>query len=133
MIQRFLELERRMAHLERRLGQIDSKATQAAQNAAQVWGNPGSGGPGGGGAASYWCMCPTGGWAASTGTFETITPTGGSVTVFISSGGTLNTLGTRTVRWWYRDACPQYSLVPLAACDDGSFDAIANSCTIVNP
>jgi hypothetical protein len=55
------------------------------------------------------------------------------LTVYASTGGTLTALGTATVRWWYRDSLPQYTLVPVQPCADGSFDALCNSCTIVNP
>jgi hypothetical protein len=133
MIQRFLELERRMAHLERRLGQIDSKATQAGQNAAQVWGGPWQGGGTGGAQSAWWAMSPAGGMAASTGSFPTITPSTATLTVYQDVGGTFTSAGTAVCRWFFRDALPQYMLIALQPNGDGSYDILLNGCTIVNP
>ena len=130
---RIIRLELMLVQAQARLATLDTRATSLEGQARQSSGMPYNWGGGGAVNASYWCMSPAGGWAASSGTFPTITPTGGSVTVYVSSGGTFTALGTRSVRWWYRDACPQYMLVPLAHCADGSFDAVANGCSVVNP
>lgn len=132
MIPRFLELERRLAELERRVGQIDQKTTQASQSVAQVWGQQ-TGGGGGGSQSAYWTMSPSGGMAASSGTFPTITPTTATLTVYQDVGGTLTAAGTAVCRWFYRDALAQYKLLALQPNGDGSFDILASSCTVVNP
>jgi hypothetical protein len=133
MIQRFLELERRMAQLERRLSQVDSKATQAGQSVAQVWSLSPSPTTGGGAQSAYWVMSPSGGFAASTGGFPTITPSALTLTVYQDVGGVLTAIGTAVCKWFFRDACPQYMLLALQPNGDGSFDVLLNGCTAVSP
>ncbi len=95
---------------------------------AQVWGLPvGSGS--GGGSITFWCQ---GTFSAASGSWPTITPTTGTLDVYKDVGGTL-TLETSgaTVRWFYLDASGSNKLIPLIPNGDGSYDAVAASCTAV--
>jgi hypothetical protein len=131
---RIVRLELMLDAARNAIAALQARATSLEGQARGASGMSYNLGGGGSAAASYWAMAPAGGSPASTGTFPTITPSGGtSITVYQSIGGTLGAIGTRTVRWWYRDSLPQYTLVPVVLCADGSFDAICNSCTIVNP
>jgi hypothetical protein len=119
MIQRFLELERRMAHLERRLGQIDSKATQAGQSVAQVWGNPGGGGSGGGGGGAFECLSIPAIAAGGFGTADVYQMTGGTSVLF-ATGATI----------WnpYLSATTAGRICTLCQNPDGSFMVYGQSC-----
>jgi hypothetical protein len=120
MIQRFLELERRMAHLERRLGQIDSKSTQAAQSVAQVWGSPGGGGGTAGGPAGFECLSIPAIGAGGSATADVYQMVRGTSVLF-ATGATI----------WnpYLSATTAGRICTLAQNSDGSFMILGQSCT----
>ena len=124
------ELQRRIEELATRVAQLNSRLTEDEQSTAKLWQGDGGGGSGGT-TASYWCRTP-GAVAAATGTWPTLTPTTFTADVYSNLGGTLTSVATgATIFWWYKDAAVINKLVPLMANNNGTYDAIADSCTAV--
>lgn len=120
-------LQQQIAAILARLAAVEQLG-RSNQGIAYNWGG------GGGGGGSFWVMSPAGGMTASTGTFPDIIPVQRGLTVYQSVGGGLTALGIRICNWYYRDALPEYRLVPVVPSTDGvSYDMLLNSCTGVNP
>jgi len=130
---RVIQLELAVNALQQQIAALLTRMAAAEQLGRSSQGITYNWGGGGGATASYWCMSPAGGLAASSGTFPDIASVPASLTVYQSVGGVYAAVGTRICYWWYRDALPQYRLVPLVANGDGSYDMLANGCTPVNP
>lgn len=112
-----------------RLDNVEQLA-RSAQGITYNWG----GGSGGGVEGSYWALAPPGGIPASSGRFPTITPTSSILPIYQDIDGTLISTGeSATCYWWYRDACPQNTLLKLKPLFGIGWDIICNSCTVVNP
>ncbi len=128
---RIIRLELLLQSAQDALRKLDGRAgsleQQARQPLAQMWQ-----GGGGGTQVAYWTKSPTGGIAASTGNWPTIAPETFAEDVYKDVGGTLTLEATAaTIRWFYRDADPGDRLVPVQPNGDGSYDALADSCTAV--
>jgi hypothetical protein len=115
-------LYRDMLDAQHRLARIEQMLSQLAA---------GSGGPSsGGGGSLYWCRTP-GSVAAASGTWPAITPSTFTADVYIDAGGLTLQYSGATIRWFYKDTEVVNKLVPCMSNNDGTFDAIASSCTAV--
>jgi len=100
---------------------------QGRQPLAMMW----QGAGGGGDVRAYWCRTP-GAVAAATGTWPTLTATPFTADVYKDVAGTMTLEATgATVRWWYKDTAVVNKLVPCLPNGDGTYDALADSCTAV--
>lgn len=132
MWDRSQELERFTEELSRRLAHAEARIASAEQNVSKLWNNAGGGGGGGTGKA-YWCKSPSGGIAAATSTWPTLSPASFTADVYQDVAGTLTLFSAgATVYWWFKDTDSGNRLIPCTANGDGSFDAVANSCTRVD-
>ena len=128
---RLIRLELLLKHDEQRLSSLESRAAtleqQGRQPLAQMWQ-----GGGGGIQVAFWTVSPSGGVAVSTGNWPTITPQTWTSDVYKDVGGTLTLEATgATIRWFYRDTDPGNRLVAVQPNGDGTYDALADSCTKV--
>lgn len=132
MYARVEELERRIDELTSRLARSENRLAQTEQSAAKLWGgttilNSGAAN------VALWTISPSSGVTAATGVWPTLTPSTWTEDVYSDVGGTLTSVASgATIRWWYKDADPGNRLVPVIPNGDGSYDAVADSCTRVD-
>lgn len=125
------ELQRRIEDIATKQAQILSRLAQAEQSTNMVWQDQGGGG-GGDIVKAYWCTTPAA-VPAATGVWPTLTPSTFTADVYADGSGTLAVVAPgSTIRWWYKDAAAAGKLVPVIPNGDGSYDAIADSCTRVD-
>jgi hypothetical protein len=80
----------------------------------------------------YWTRSPTGGIAAAAGSWPNLTGTAFTGAIYQGSGPTFNVISNgATVYWRYKDSDPGSRLIPCLSNGDGTYDAIADSCTAV--
>ncbi len=124
------ELQRRIEEISTRLAMVQSVGVETAQGLAKTWSDFGSGG--GSSQLAYWAKSPHTGIVASTGDWPDIVPEPFGSDIYQDVGGTLTLVATdATVRWFFRDACGNDLLVPVQPNGDGTYDALAASCTAV--
>ncbi|MDG3003255.1 hypothetical protein [Paludisphaera mucosa] len=79
-----------------------------------------------------WCRIPSGGVLAATGTWPALTPKTFVADVYENSAGALALVASSaTIYWWYKDSALANKLVACIANDDGTYDALLDSCTVV--
>lgn len=129
-------MEARVRQLEsllaRALQQIEGLKSRLA--AAEQLANKLSGGylPPSGGEATrlHWCRTP-GAVAAASGTWPGYTPTTFTADVYRGPGALTLVASGATIYWRYKDAAAAGKLVPCVPNGDGTYDAVADSCTVV--
>lgn len=79
----------------------------------------------------YWCTTP-GAVSAASGSWPSLTPQTFTADVYHNEDGAQVLVESAvTVYWWYKDAAAAGKLVPCLPNADGTYDAIADSCTAV--
>lgn len=127
-MERIYELERLVGLYQRRLDALAARLAAVEQSNAKVW-SVSYPATTGGGTGIYWTK---GTFSAATGSFSTITPQVQSLAVYQDVGGTLTVVAaSATVRWYFKDASGTDKLIPVAPNGDGTYVAIAASCTAV--
>lgn len=131
MQSRELAQERLLNELDRRLRTAEDKVSQALQQIPRMAG--GSGGSGSAPPRLGWCRIPTGGVAAATGTWPTLTTTSFTADVYVT-GKTEPVATGATIVWKYLDGADEGKLVACYPNNTSgtSWDAIVNSCTGVD-
>lgn len=125
------ELQRRIEDLATKQAQMLSRLAETEQSTIKVWMDQGGGG-GGSQVKALWCMTPSA-VSAATGVWPTLTPHTFTADVYANGSGTLTIVAPgSTVYWWYKDAIAAGKLIPVIPNADGSYDAVASSCTRVD-
>jgi hypothetical protein len=126
----FKQLFSRISATERNYQDVISRLNQLQQQMRTI---PAGAGPGGGGGMQQVCWCRTpGSVSAATGSWPSLTPATFSADIYQDTGGTLTQVASSaTVRWFYKDTAAANKLVPCFPNPDGTYDAVAESCTAV--
>ena len=129
MIQRILEIERRIGDFEIRLGQILQRLTGVEQATAKQWGQ--QGGFGGGGVGVYVAITGSGGIAAASSGPPSGTPGSTSLDVYQLIGGAYTKIATgATVYNPYLSATAAAAkVITVAPNGDGTYTLLGESCT----
>jgi hypothetical protein len=130
LLNRLYALEGRFERLRASVDELTRKVTQALQRIRELQQTPSGGGaptP----TVALWCKTP-GSVAAATGSFPTLTASSFTADIYKDAGGTLTLVASSaTVRWWYKDTAAASKLVPVLPNGDGTYNALAESCTAV--
>jgi hypothetical protein len=123
--QRVYTLEQRVEYVLRYLQDLLDQIRAAAQNARNAYAQAQPGGTGGSGV--YFCL-PTS-LAGATGTWPSLTPGSQSLAVYQVNAGALVSVGTATVYNFYPAATSASLVLSVTPNGDGTFSAVAQSCT----
>lgn len=126
---RIVRLETLMRYVLDALRKLGLRADALEQQARATNGISYNWGGGGGASGHYVCMTPSSGTFEATGTWPSLTPGSFTADVYKSDSGALVLVAEEADVYCYYPASPANDkVVTLAACGDGSFGVLGESC-----